>query len=101
MISIIEKRPYTEPKIEYIDVRTISDLESKLDMHFYNISIGRGLIILIKITSDYEEPNLIYNSSGISGTVYVVRTTVNKLGSLHDDDFDYFKSVVKFINLDY
>lgn len=97
MIRFIEKRPYSAPIFNEVDVKTISDLENHLGIHFTQYNIGSGLYILIKTTEDYEEPNIVVDEIAISGTVYVIRAASTKLLSVTDEDITNFKAAVRFI----
>lgn len=97
MIRFIEKKPYSAPVFNEVDVKTIADLENYLGSHFTQHNIGSGLYILIKTTDDYEEPNIVIDEMAISGTVYVIRAASTKLLSVNDEDIANFKGAVRFI----
>lgn len=101
MPNIIIKAPLTNPKIIYVNSKTLSDLYQELGICGSSVNIGTGLLLITQINTEYDEPNVIYAEHGISGCVYCTRFTKDRIVEINENDLEYFESEVTYITSDY
>lgn len=98
MPSIIIKRPHSDPKIIEVTSRNIPDFYKELNLLAVYESIGTGLLLIIQSLTQFDEPNVFFEDKGISGTVYVIRSTKDRIIDVKETDMEYFINNVKFVD---
>lgn len=65
MPYIIIKSPYSNCKIVEVTSNTLPDMYKELDIKGLYYNLGIGLMLIVQYQRDYEEPNFIFEGSGI------------------------------------
>ncbi len=95
MPKIIIKRPFTEPAMIDSQSRTLYELENEYGYSLIPFKFDYSLMLLIQSNIEYDEPNLIFQNEGFSGTVFLVRVTKSKLIDVTMEDLEEFNKQIK------
>ena len=101
MPQIIQKYPSSKPNIIHVDARSVSELCEEKRMILLPVNLGGGLMLLVQSNTEYDNPNFIFENMGISGSVFVVRFTKDKLIDVREDDLEKFLDQITIIEEEY
>ena len=93
-MMIVEKAPYTAPRLIYVDSRRYSDLTDELNLRLVMHSIGRGYYLLIQSKHVSDEPNFTFEDTEIYGKSYVIKAGKDKMIEMTDQDLLEAKSLL-------
>lgn len=93
-MMIVEKAPYTAPRLIYVDSKRYSDLIVELQLRLDITSIGRGYYLLTQGKHISDEPNFSFEDSVVYGKAYVIKAGKEKVIEMSEDDFSEVKSIL-------
>ncbi len=98
-MTIIEKYPYSEFKLIYVDSNKLSDLSDELKTKFTAIHIGRGYVILKQTFSDRDSDEFNFkikeDDKEIFGRCYIVKAGKEKLLEVTEDTIEEILNYLK------